>query len=91
MADEHWRWSGAEPAVYASAPDVKRYFCATCGTPMAYAAGRFPGETHFYLAALDGAADFEPEFHVHSCEKVPWLKIADDLPKYPGSADEGGA
>ncbi len=81
VADDRWRWTGEEPAVYASSPGVRRSFCATCGSPVAYAADRFPGETHFYASLLDEHADFRPQRHVFWAERVPWIVLADDLPK----------
>lgn len=84
VPDGAWSWTGAAPAVYASSPGVRRMFCATCGAPVAYAADRFPGEIHFYAALLEDAARFEPRGHVHWDEKLPWLAIADALPKRSG-------
>jgi hypothetical protein len=57
-------------------------FSWTGETPMAYEADRYSGEIHLYAASLDYPAQFEPEFHVHCADKLPWLHIADDLPKY---------
>ena len=56
---------------------------------MAYRAERFPGEIHFYAATLNDPTQFKPEFHVHWAEKLDWLHVTDDLPKYPGSANDG--
>ena len=61
---------------------MRRLFCANCGTPMAYEADRFPGEIHFYAASLEDSRDFAPQHHVHWAERVPWIALADDLPKH---------
>ena len=45
-------------------------------------ADKFPDEIHFYLAALEDASGIEPQFHVFAGEKVPWIALGDDLPKY---------
>lgn len=42
-----------------------------------------PGELHFYAATLDDPAGFAPERHVHWDERVPWIALADGLPKRP--------
>ena len=76
----HWCWTGEKPAVYASTPAVKRYFCPTCGTPMAYQSDRWPHEIHFYAASLSDPAGFEPTMHVNWNERLPWLHLSDDLP-----------
>lgn len=80
---ERFRWTGATPAAYSSSPGVTRHFCATCGTPMAFQAEHYAGEIHLYAASLDDPANFVPEFHVHYAERLPWLRIDDDLPRFP--------
>jgi hypothetical protein len=77
-----FRFTGATPAEYKSSPGVRRLFCAECGTPVAYSADKFPDEIHFYLSALEDASGIEPKFHVFAGEKVPWVELGDDLPKY---------
>jgi len=76
-----WRWTGIPPASYASSPGVKRSFCAACGTPMAYQGSDRPDEIDLYAATLSDPAAFCADRHVHWNERLPWLAIADDLPK----------
>ncbi len=80
-----FRFTGAEPETYRSSPGVRRRFCAHCGTPVAYEAERFPDEIHLYAASLDAPAAFQPQFHVHVAEAVPWVELADELPRFPHS------
>ena len=82
---ERFAFTGEEPATYSSSPGVRRRFCAACGTPVAYEADRYPQEIHLYAAALDDAADFAPQFHVHDAERLPWIELADALPRFPHS------
>ena len=82
IADDCWSWTGAEPGLYESGPGIRRYFCRTCGTPTAYAADKFPGETHFYTAALFSTEGFEPTGHVHAAERLAWFDIHDRLPRW---------
>ena len=65
---------------------VKRLFCAQCGSQMSYQADNWPDEAHLYAATLDDPAAFTPEAHYHYAERLPWLAIEDDLPKYAASA-----
>jgi len=81
MQDGHWRWTGVLPASDASSPGVMRSFCATCGTPMSYHSERYPHETHFFAATLDDPASYAPSAHYHSDEMLPWVHLADDLPR----------
>ena len=72
-----WRWTGAAPEIYRSSPGVRRYFCPTCGTPMAYA------------SSLEHPADFAPASHVHVAEKLPWIHLNDPLPRHSGAERDG--
>ncbi len=80
-----WEWTGAAPRLFESSPGVRRYFCATCGSPMAYAWDGLPDETHFYAASLDDPADFSPEEHHFHDEKLPWFDMSDDLERHGGA------
>ena len=80
-----FKWTGAAPKVYASSKGVKRHFCDTCGTPMAFQAEHYVGEIHVYAASMEQPRAFQPEFHVYYDNKLEWLHMADDLPKYPKS------
>ena len=79
---EDFQWTGNTPGTYNSSPGVNRFFCSTCGTPMAFQAEHYPGEIHVYAASLENPEDFKPDFHVHSSEKLSWLSLNDDLPKH---------
>lgn len=84
------RFGGETLAVYESSPGVRRSFCGRCGTPMAYETDKLPHEIHFYAANLEHPEDFKPAFHVHYAEHLPWLEVADDLPRYPHGSTDGG-
>lgn len=58
---------------------------------MAFFSERWDHELHFYIASLDVPSAIEPQFHVFWEHKLPWVHIADDLPKYPATVGEGGA
>ena len=85
VADGAGTWTGKTPRMYESSPGVRRYFCPTCGSQMAYEADKFPGEIHFYAASLDDPAAYAPTFHVFAEEAVPWLEVEDNLPRYKGT------
>lgn len=84
------RWTGEEPAAYESSPGVERLFCATCGTPVAYRAERFPDEVHVYHGTLDHPDDLPPRGHVYTDEQLSWFEVHDALPRY-ATTGEGGA
>ncbi len=75
-----------EPAIYNSSPDVQRFFCGTCGSPLAVLGKRWPGEVHLYAGSLVNAAGIEPGGHVNTAEQLPWAEIHDELPRFEKSA-----
>ncbi len=87
LRNSAWRWTGSAPEIYRSSTGVRRYFCPTCGSPMAYASAHRPDQTDFYAASLENPADFAPEAHVHFAEKLPWIHLSDGLPRHSATAD----
>jgi hypothetical protein len=70
--------------IYASSAGVQRGFCADCGTPMTYEADRYADEVHLYVSTLDNPGAYRPQVHVFFAERVPWMDLVDDLPRYEG-------
>ncbi|PZQ97998.1 MAG: GFA family protein [Cereibacter sphaeroides] len=79
IADGHWRWTGAEPALYRSSPGVERRFCAVCGTPMAYRSAEMADQMHFFAATLDHPETYKPTAHSLSEERLSWIVPGDGL------------
>ncbi len=48
---------------------------------MFYRSTRYPNETHFYAALLDQPGNIKPSAHFHTDEMLPWIHLADDLPR----------
>ena len=86
---EQFRIVKGTPQSYASSPGVVRSFCGTCGTPLHYAAERWPGEVHLYVSTLDRSEAFEPKAHIHVGEQLPWLHLDDGLPRFLTTGTEG--
>ena len=83
-----WAWTGAAPSVFESSPGQKRYFCTTCGAPVAYTSARWPDEIHFYAALLKDPQTFKPTEHYHWEERLHWAAPRDDLPKHTGTISQ---
>lgn len=81
-----WRWLGDAPGCRETSPGVQRWYCASCGSPMAFMSTRWPGEMHAPAAALLDQGDFSPTFHCYVDEKLPWVSIDDGLKRYPKAA-----
>ncbi|MDZ7840874.1 MAG: GFA family protein [Gammaproteobacteria bacterium] len=75
---------GEGAANYQSTPTVQRLYCDKCGTPIAYADSRLPGEIYYYVGIMRDPSQWIPTLHAWTSEQVEWLKISDDLPKFKG-------
>ena len=82
VANSGWRWAGQTPKRYQSSGWAERFFCPECGSQMAYRSSKLPDEIHGLAASLDDPADFAPGVHFFHSRALPWLHIADDLPRY---------
>lgn len=71
-----------EPTYYESSPGAKRYFCAKCGSSLAFVSDKWPGEIHLYAGSLANPAAIEPRGHVQTAEQLPWAEVHDDLPRF---------
>ena len=72
-----------KPAEFASSPEARRGFCAVCGTPLCFTASYIPGLIDITIGSLDRPEALAPALHYWDSKRLPWMKFADDLPKYP--------
>jgi len=86
---QQFRYLKDEPAVYQSSAGAKRYFCAICGTPVAFTGDRWPGEVHLYHGTLADPAQWPPTGHSYVTEQLPWFEVADHLPRFEITAGRG--
>jgi hypothetical protein len=89
---DRFAWSRGEPKSYASSARGERWFCPGCGTPLAFVDRGDPTLVDVTLASLDEPAAFPPECHAWTTSRVPWLELADGLPRHDGGRpkDESG-
>ncbi len=66
---------------FASSPQGQRGFCGKCGSSFLFRSERWPGELHICLSNIQGEIDRQPEMHVYYDAHVPWLELADELPR----------
>jgi len=62
----------------------RRGSCSACGTQLTIQVDFQPGEIDFSIASLDQPGAIRPGFHIFWAERVPWLQLANDLPRYEG-------
>lgn len=46
------------------------------------------GWIDFTIATLDDPAGMVPASHIHMVSRVPWFRIADELPRHDGQGDD---
>jgi hypothetical protein len=80
---EQVRFTKGRPAEFASTPDARRRFCAACGTPLCFTASYIPGLIDITIGSLDRPEAVPPALHYWDSKRLPWVKFADDLPRYP--------
>jgi hypothetical protein len=73
--------SGA-PSRYESRPQVTREFCGACGTQLTYKHAGEPETIDVTACSLDEPERVAPDDHVWCDRMLPWVKIADGLPRY---------
>jgi len=66
---------------YHSSAPARRGFCGECGSSFLFCSEKWPDQVHVCLTNLQGPIDREPEGHVYYASHVPWLQLADDLPR----------
>lgn len=82
VRDTGWRWSVGRPRLHASSPGVRWGFCGDCGSLLSYRNEADGDRTDLAAAALVDPSEFRPRRHSHWAERVPWLVLADDLPRH---------
>ena len=84
-----FRVTRGAPAEFRSSKPVVRGFCASCGSCLTYRHEARPAEIDVTLATLDEVRQLAPRMHVWVADKLPWVRIEDGLPQFPGTP--GGA
>ena len=88
FAAEQVEWLSGDRARYESSPGKFRSFCRDCGTSISFEArhkGRDLVELH--ISTLDDPEAFPPNEHTHYKERISWLHVSDNLPRYPASME----
>jgi hypothetical protein len=76
-------WLEGEPTRYRSSAEAERGFCARCGSTLTMHETVLEDFVQVTLGSLDRPQDVRPEDHVWTEDQLPWLKIEDDLPRFP--------
>ena len=81
-----FRYTAGTPSQFASSPRAAREFCGICGTQIAGRASANPIVVDVNVGALDEPTRYPPAMHIYCTTAIPWLRFADELPRYDGAA-----
>lgn len=87
FAADNVRFTIGEPRLFENGA-ASRSFCATCGSPIAYADARLENQIWFMLGAMDRPEDYVPTLHAYVCEQLRYVHMPDDLPRLVRSSVE---
>ena len=76
-------WTAGSPASYVSSPEIRRQFCADCGSYLVFRQ-EDSTEVSVNTASLDDPAPFQPRMHIFVESRIPWFRTDDDLPEHIG-------
>jgi hypothetical protein len=83
------RWTRGSPARHASSPGVERLFCGQCGTQLTWHGADSAGDIDITIGSLDAPDALAPADHTFASQQVRWLHLADGLPRYKRTRNEG--
>ncbi|MCX8999057.1 GFA family protein [Rhizobiaceae bacterium BDR2-2] len=85
IQDESLEWTRGAPQWFRSSADIRRGFCAACGTPLAY---EHPHGLEITIGAFDRPEELEPEVQVNHHQRLPWIERLFEKRPVAQSADE---
>lgn len=59
-----------------------RLFCNRCGSPIAQLHESAADRVFFNTGIMDRPEDYPPTYHSFAGDQLPWLCLADDLPRH---------
>ncbi len=65
-----------------SSPGVRRGHCSECGTSITYRHADRAGDVDVTAASFDDSSFVTPRAHIWLEDKLLWVEINDELPKY---------
>jgi len=81
-AESQIEFTGSERRFYASSPGCRRGFCPDCGSQISFSAEYIPGLIDLAIGSLDDPNSIEPGLHYWENERLSWLHLADEWPRF---------
>ena len=82
------RFTRGTPKTFSRTPGVERGFCGDCGSTITYRDEGIAGELHLCIGFMDHPERFPPQAHSFWRLKLPWIKMADNLPRLETTSRE---
>ena len=76
------RFTEGQPARFRSSEHAERCFCPRCGTPLAFASDRAPGDIDVTTSTLDRPESVPPRTECHVADKLAWSVLDPSLPAH---------
>ena len=76
-----FRFTQGEPRVVPWAGRL-RSFCAACGTPLTFMTAPQANEVDVTVCSFDHPGAIAPADHTWVDDRLPWIRLADELPAY---------
>jgi hypothetical protein len=78
-----FEWLAGQPMCYRSSAEAERGFCPRCGSTLTMHESILADRVQVTLGSLDRPDAIRPDDHVWTGSQLPWLRIDDDLPRFP--------
>lgn len=85
---EGFAFTDGIPARYDSSDRAFRQFCPDCGSQLTFQFHHSPDTIDVTLASLDHPENIVPLDHIWTRRQIPWIKLADGLPRFSASRDD---
>lgn len=75
-------WGKSDVREFRSSIHVSRFSCGNCGAQLVFEDDRYPDLVSVQIGTFDHPDKYGPQFHIYYEDRVKWLMIDDDLPKF---------
>lgn len=77
-----FRLLSGTPTIFKSTAKGARRFCPRCGTHLTFEHEDYPDTIDVSTCSLDHPDSLPPKYHIHTNNRLDWIKLADGLPEY---------
>jgi len=85
---EQLSWTKGKPLEYKSSENVRRGFCAACGSSLSFRDLGHPEYITLAIASLDDPDLVKPTYHIYTASQLKWLKIDDACKRFTAGPEK---